>query len=202
MHEFQPLLIDRLTFWSLRFWSLSFGHWQFNRLTIQLLTFVGVDNSIIAFSTLTFWSSPVFVHHISGSQWPCLFFSTSCHATYRRGTNRRVSRETPGEALSPVPPYPPKKQKNPKPKNKKWGRALLLLFLDCIDTLPISPVGLVSSCHCPWPCCCSASSCCCRICPPASVQRGSVYRPRSRVQGFPYPCRKLRARKLWCTCVR
>jgi hypothetical protein len=32
--------------------------------------------------------------------------------------------------------------------------------------------------------------------PPASVQGGSVYRPRSIVQGFPNSCRKLWAHKL------
>jgi hypothetical protein len=106
------------------------------------------------------------------------------------GANRRVSPETPwGGALLPFSPYPRRKK-------RKGVRALLILFLDCIDTLPIAPVGLVLNRRCAWPCCCSTSSCSCRVCPPASVQGRSVYRPRSGVRGFPYPCRKLRACKL------
>jgi hypothetical protein len=67
----------------------------------------------------------------------------------------------------PLPPSPP----IPKPSRpKKGGGALLLLFFDCIDTLPIAPVGLVLSCRCPLPCCCSTSSCCSVV---------SVYRPWS-----------------------
>jgi hypothetical protein len=37
---------------------------------------------------------------------------------------------------------------------------------------------------------------------PANVQGRSVYDSRSGVLGFPYPSRKLRARKLRCTYVR
>jgi hypothetical protein len=88
-----------------------------------------------------------------------VWFSPCCHMTYRRGANRRVSRETPGEATSPVLPTPKKDTK------KGVGRCYLL-FLDCVDTLPIAPVVLVLSCRCPWPCCRSTSSCCCRVCPP------------------------------------
>jgi hypothetical protein len=102
----------------------------------------------------------VFVCHISGSQWPCLVFSTSCHATYRWGANRRVSWETPAPGRPP-PLSPPTRKKKPKENhNKKRGRALLLVCWDCIDSLPITPVGLVLNCCCLWLCCCSISSCC------------------------------------------
>jgi hypothetical protein len=69
-----------------------------------------------------------------------------------------------------------------------------------IDTLPIALVVLVLHWYhlwlLPWHCC--TSSCCHRVCPPASVQGGSVYGSLSGVLGFPYPCWKLWARKLKC----
>jgi hypothetical protein len=53
------------------------------------------------------------------------------------------SGDSPGTRGGPLSRFPPN------PAKKKGGRALILLFLDCIDTLPIGPVGLVLNCHCP-----------------------------------------------------
>jgi hypothetical protein len=64
---------------------------------------------------------------------------------------------------------------------------LLLLFFDCIDTLPIAPVGLVLSCRCPWPCCSSTSSCC-SVCSPLLVCRADqCIGPGPESRGFPIP---------------